>query len=93
MFEQLFKDNLTPRSDKIAKSGFTDHVKPFTEVGLYLKALKGDNGWGAVGRAVASNIRDLRFESSHQKILFGINCFQNRIEKTKKRNRDRIGPI
>ena len=34
---------------------------------------------GSVGRAVVSNSRDFRFESSHWQILFTINC----IEKTK----------
>ena len=40
-----------------------DHPRRFKEAGL--KRLSNGSGCGSVGRAVASDIRDLRFKSSH----------------------------
>ena len=42
------------------------------------------SGCDAVGRALDSNARDLRFEASHRQFcLLSINCVMNFIENTK----------
>ena len=48
-----------------------------------------DNGCGSVGRAVASNTRGPRFESSHQQILFLLSTEWAKIKKKEAV----IGPI
>ena len=39
----------------------------------YVKSVPG-SGCDSIGKAVASDTRDPRFKSSHQQILFTINC-------------------
>ena len=41
------------------------------------------SGCSTVGRAVASNIRDTRFKSSHQQFLLTNNCIEKTIVKNK----------
>ena len=56
------------------------------------KILEQGSGCGSVGRAVESNTRDTRFDSSHRQNfinLFTIKC----IERTKKENRGCEWPI
>ena len=42
------------------------------------------SGCGSVDRAVASNARDLQFESSHPQFIFTINCSES-ISKIKRK--------
>ena len=55
---------------------------------------KRGSGCGSVGRAVATDSRGLRFESSHQHKFILNNVYCQLIEKTKiKKKRPDIGPI
>ena len=49
------------------------------------------SGCGAVGRAVAFNIRDPRFESQHRKIIYLLICQLHDFEKTKIKKKGRRG--
>ena len=54
--------------------------------GCVQHCLRLDGGCGSVGRAVATDIGDPRFESSHRQFLFTINC-----TKKTKRNKKEAG--
>ena len=47
-------------------------------------AIHRGSGCGSVGRAVASDTKDSRFESSHRQILFANNCVENMKIKKKR---------
>ena len=56
---------------------------------FFKKQILEGSGFGSVGRAVASNIRDSRFNSSHLQILFSINCIKSVLKIWKKQKRGR----
>ena len=51
------------------------------------------NSFGSVGRAVASDSIDPRFNSVHQQILFTINCIKSALKRPKLRKETGNGPF
>ena len=70
--------------EKTKINGKNAGVGPF-----FKKQILEGSGFGSVGRAVASNIRDSRFNSSHLQILFSINCIKSVLKIWKKQKRGR----
>ena len=71
-FSQLFVVKIVMCVEKTKINGKNAGVGPF-----FKKQILEGSGFGSVGRAVASNIRDSRFNSSHLQILFSINCIKS----------------
>ena len=53
-------------------------ITPRPEMNELIIYLAGSGCGGTVGRAGASNIRDLRFKSRHWQFLFIVNCIQKK---------------